>query len=379
MTVPGTAAQAATAGTATAAQAATAQAAAARTAAKPDPTPAAAGAGTPASRAGGGPAIHVDGLTKKFGDFTAVDAISFDVRHGEIFGFLGPNGAGKTTTIRMLATLMPPSSGRAMLNGFDVVHQQVRVRESIGLVFQDNSLDDRLSANENLYFHALMYDMPAAEFEPRVREVLSMVDLLDRRHAIVRTFSGGMRRRLEIARGLLHHPAVLFLDEPTVGLDPQTRAAIWEHVRRLRDGFGVTVFMTTHYMDEAENCDRIAIIDHGHIVALGSPEELKASAGEDIMSVGAADPQALAPAIASRYGVEVTQGPDGLRFDVKDGAAFIPRLTADFPGQIRSVSVHRPTLDDVFLQLTGRAIRDEEASGLDHMRMHARAWGGGRR
>jgi ABC-2 type transport system ATP-binding protein len=367
----------ATAGTATTTQRATVQGPAARTVATPAGP--AAGTGPAASRAGAGPAIRVDGLTKKFGDFTAVDAISFDVRYGEIFGFLGPNGAGKTTTIRMLATLMPPSSGRAVLNGFDVVHQQVKVRESIGLVFQDNSLDDRLSANENLYFHALMYDMPAAEFEPRVREVLSMVDLLDRRHAIVRTFSGGMRRRLEIARGLLHHPAVLFLDEPTVGLDPQTRAAIWEHVKRLRDGFGVTVFMTTHYMDEAENCDRIAIIDHGHIVALGSPEELKASVGEDIMSVGAADPQALAPAIAARYGVEVSQGPDGLRFDVKDGAAFIPRLTADFPGQIRSVSVHRPTLDDVFLQLTGRAIRDEEASGLDQMRMHARAWGGGRR
>jgi ABC-2 type transport system ATP-binding protein len=329
--------------------------------------------------AGSRAAIVVDRLTKRFGDFTAVDAIAFEVRHGEIFGFLGPNGAGKTTTIKMLSTLLPPTSGRAILNGFDVVHQQVKVRESIGLVFQDNSLDDRLSANENLYFHALMYDMPGAEFEARAREVLAMVDLLDRRNAIVRTFSGGMRRRLEIARGLLHHPAVLFLDEPTVGLDPQTRAAIWEHVKKLRDEFGVTVFMTTHYMDEAENCDRIAIIDHGHIVALGSPEELKRSAGEDIMSVGAVDPDALAPAIAARYGVQVTRGPDGLRFDVKDGGAFIPQLTADFPGQIRSVSVHRPTLDDVFLKLTGRAIRDEEASGMDAMRIHARAWGGGRR
>jgi ABC-2 type transport system ATP-binding protein len=324
-------------------------------------------------------AVHVDRLTKKFGEFTAVDAISFDVRKGEIFGFLGPNGAGKTTTIKMLSTLLPPTSGTAILNGFSVVHQQVKVRESIGLVFQDNSLDDRLTANENLYFHALMYDMPGSEFEPRVREVLEMVDLLDRRNAIVRTFSGGMRRRLEIARGLLHRPAVLFLDEPTVGLDPQTRAAIWLHVRKLRDEFGVTVFMTTHYMDEAENCDRIAIIDHGHIVALGSPDELKRGAGEDIMSVGAVDPATLAPAIAARYGVEVTTAGDELRFDVRDGAEFIPRLTADFQGQIRSVSVHRPTLDDVFLKLTGRAIRDEEASGMDMMRMHARAWGGGRR
>jgi ABC-2 type transport system ATP-binding protein len=324
-------------------------------------------------------AIRVERLTKRFGDFTAVDAISFDVRRGEIFGFLGPNGAGKTTTIKMLATLLPPTSGRAVLNGYDVARQPVKVRESIGLVFQDNSLDDRLSANENLYFHALMYDVPASEFEARVREVLGTVDLLDRRHSVVRTFSGGMRRRLEIARGLLHRPVVLFLDEPTVGLDPQTRAAIWDHVRRLREESGVTVFMTTHYMDEAENCDRIAIMDRGRIVALGSPEELKRGAGEDIMTVGAVDAAALAPAIAARYGVEVKPGPDGLRFGVRDGAAFIPRLTADFPGQIRSVSVHRPTLDDVFLQLTGRAIRDEEGSAMDVMRMHARMWGGGRR
>ncbi len=336
-------------------------------------------ADTSPQQPGAEPAIRVEGLTKRFGDFTAVDGISFEVRRGEIFGFLGPNGAGKSTTIQMLSTLLPPTAGRAWLAGHDVAREQVKVRQSIGLVFQDPSLDSNLTANENLYFHALMYDLPAGLFEERARDVLRMVDLLDRRNGIVRTFSGGMRRRLEIARGLLHHPHVLFLDEPTVGLDPQTRAAIWQHVRALRDQAGVTVFMTTHYMDEAENCDRIAIIDRGRIVALGSPEELKRGAGQDIMTVGAADPAGLAPAIASRYGVEVRTGPDGLRFDVPDGASFIPRLTADFPGQIRSVSVHRPTLDDVFLQLTGRAIREEEASGMDFMRQAARAWGGRRR
>jgi ABC-2 type transport system ATP-binding protein len=326
-----------------------------------------------------GAIIEVDGLTRRFGDFTAVRGIAFAVGRGEIFGFLGPNGAGKSTTIKMLSTLLPPTSGRATLAGFDVTREAVRVRQSIGLVFQDNSLDDRLTAEENLYFHALLYDVPREEYAARVEAVLGMVDLLDRRRSVVRTFSGGMRRRLEIARGLLHRPQVLFLDEPTVGLDPQTRNAIWRHVRRLRDEGGVTVFMTTHYMDEAENCDRIAVIDHGEIVALGSPEELKRRMGGDVVLIGSGDREALAQAVEARYGVAVQQTGEGLRLQVPDGAAFVPRLAADFPGLIQSVSVRRPTLDDVFLSLTGRAIREEEATGLDRMRLLANAWRGGRR
>ena len=326
-----------------------------------------------------GAIIEVERLTRDFDGLKAVDEISFTVGHKEIFGFLGPNGAGKTTTINMLCTLLKPTSGRGTLNGYDIVTQQDEVRQSIGIVFQDPTLDDQLTARENLEFHAMLYNVPREEREQRARRVLEMVGLTQRAGDKVETYSGGMKRRLEIARGLMHYPHVLFLDEPTIGLDPQTRSSIWEHVHELKRQYDITVFLTTHYMDEAENCDRIAIIDHGHIVALGSPEELKRGSGEDIMSVGAVDPDALAPAIAARYGVEVAKVPDGLRFEVRDGAAFIPQLTADFPGQIRSVSVHRPTLDDVFLKLTGRAIRDEEASGLDQMRMHARAWGGGRR
>src|SRR5438552_11881989 len=206
--------------------------------------------------------IHVEDLVKKFGQITAVDNIHLDVEPGQIFGFLGPNGAGKSTTIKILATLLRPTAGKAVVAGFDVLTNPNEVRRSIGLVFQDQSLDDRLTAQENLWFHAMLYDLPSSVFVERADDVLRLIDLLDRRHSLVRTFSGGMKRRLEIARGLLHHPRVLFLDEPTVGLDPQTRNAIWEHVRTLRSEVGIAVFMTTHYMDEAENCDRIAVIDH---------------------------------------------------------------------------------------------------------------------
>ncbi|HEY5494721.1 MAG TPA: ATP-binding cassette domain-containing protein, partial [Candidatus Anoxymicrobiaceae bacterium] len=211
--------------------------------------------------------VKVDDLVKNFGNLVAVNHVSFDVNRGEIFGFLGPNGAGKTTTINMLCTLLKPTAGTAVVNKFDIITQRNEVRESIGLVFQDPSLDDRLTARENLEFHAVVYHVPRSVREERIKEVLDMVSLWDRAEDRVETYSGGMKRRLEIARGLLHYPKVLFLDEPTIGLDPQTRNYIWEYIEGLKKREGITIFLTTHYMEEAEHCDRIAVIDLGEIIA----------------------------------------------------------------------------------------------------------------
>ncbi|HEV3260628.1 MAG TPA: ATP-binding cassette domain-containing protein [Gemmataceae bacterium] len=316
--------------------------------------------------------IRVQGLVKKFGDFTAVGGIDFEVNAGEIFGFLGPNGAGKSTTIKMLATLLRPSGGTAELAGFDVLAQPNQVRQSIGMVFQDPSLDERLTAEENLRFHALLYNVPRQVYAERVEQLLDMVGLTERRKSLVRTFSGGMKRRLEIARGLLHYPRVLFLDEPTVGLDPQTRKAIWDHVRRLRDQVGITVFMTTHYMDEAENCDRIAIIDHGLLQAVDTPAALKRQIGGDMIIVRGDD--RLKDDLAARYGVPVQEVEGELHFQVSAGAEFVPRVVGDFDGRIQSIQVKQPSLDDVFLRLTGRAIREEEVTDLDRLRQGARLW-----
>lgn len=322
--------------------------------------------------------IEVERLVRKFGDLTAVDDISFAVKEGEIFGFVGPNGAGKTTTINVLCTLLRPTSGRATVNGYDVVKQQAEVRRSIGLVFQDPSLDDRLTAEENLDFHATLYNVPRSVKKKRMEEVLRMVELYDRRGDLVRTFSGGMKRRLEMARGLMHYPKVLFLDEPTLGLDPQTRNRIWEYLLELREREGITIFMTTHYMDEAEYADRIAIIDYGKIVALDTPDNLKGMVGGDIISAKVRDDRAAARRIEERYGVEVRSTKDGLYFEVANGEEFIPRFVMDFKSEILAVSLRRPTLDDVFLKLTGRQIREEEASSRDRMRTRMR-WHGMRR
>ncbi|HXF72705.1 MAG TPA: ATP-binding cassette domain-containing protein [Actinomycetota bacterium] len=306
-------------------------------------------------------AISVRGLVKRYGEVEAVAGVDFEVGRGELFGFLGPNGAGKTTTINVLCTLARPTAGEARVAGYDVVRQRDQVRSMIGLVFQDTTLDGYLTGWQNLRFHAELYGVPRGEFEERARRLLEMVELWDRRDDLVRTYSGGMMRRLEIARGLLHTPAVLFLDEPTIGLDPQTRASIWDYVRELRQREDVTIFFTTHYMDEAEVCDRIAIIDHGRIVALDTPEALKASVGKDRVQITTEDDTRAIAALRDRFGVEAGIHDGAVTFSVPEGERFVPRLFAELGVPIRSVAVARPTLDDVFLAYTGRTIRDAEA------------------
>lgn len=266
-----------------------------------------------------GSVIEVSHLVKKFGDFTAVSDISFEVQKGEIFAFLGPNGAGKSTTIKVLTTLLQPTSGTIRVNGYDPVTNQSKVRSSFGIVFQDPSLDDELTAYENMDYHGILYGLSQSLRKRRVEELMRIVDLWDRRSSLVKTYSGGMRRRLEIARGLLHHPTIFFLDEPTLGLDPQTRNQMWEYVEKLNKQEQITVFFTTHYMEEAERiAQRIAIIDHGKIIATGTAAELKKQTGKN-------------------------------------------------------------NLEDAFLSFTGRKIRDEEASGIDRLRMRHQLWRGGHR
>jgi ABC-2 type transport system ATP-binding protein len=308
-------------------------------------------------------AIEVVGLQKSFGEIEAVRGVSFEVARGEVFGFLGPNGAGKTTTINMLCTLAKPTGGSALVAGHDVVHERDDVRRNIGLVFQDPTLDGYLTGRQNLQLHAELYGVQSQLIEPRMRQVLEMVDLWDRRDGVVATFSGGMRRRLEIARGLMHSPRVLFLDEPTIGLDPQTRSSIWRYIRELQEAEEITIFMTTHYMDEAEFCDRIAIMDRGEIVVLDTPEALKASVGADRVRIQTDDDAAAIAALAERFDVEATVSEGAVTFFVPSGEEFVPRLFAELGLPIRSVSVSRPTLDDVFMTYTGSSIRDAETDG----------------
>ena len=324
------------------------------------------------------PAITVAGLTKNDGEIEAVRGIDFEVPVGETFGFLGPNGAGKSTTIKMLCTLARPTSGSARVAGHEVTSERDAVRRNIGLVFQDTTLDNYLTGTQNLKFHAALYGVPAAAVEPRMRQGLEMVGLWDRRDSVVMTYSGGMKRRLEIARGLLHAPHVLFLDEPTVGLDPQTRASIWEYINELKRREDITIFLTTHYMDEAEHCDRIAIIDHGQIVAIDTPEALKASVGKDRVQIHTADDQAAIAELAREFGIEAAMHEGAVTFSVASGEQFVPQLFGALSVPIKSVSVSRPTLDDVFMNYTGTTIRDAEASGTDQMRQMAAAFRGRR-
>ncbi|MBU2566381.1 ATP-binding cassette domain-containing protein [Patescibacteria group bacterium] len=312
--------------------------------------------------------IKVENLTKKFKDFTAVDQINFTVEKGEIFGFLGPNGAGKSTTISMLSTLLLPTSGKASINEYNIQTQTNDVRKSIGLVFQDPSLDDKLTAEENLRFHARLYDVPKEKYEARLEEVLKLVDLWDRKNDRINIFSGGMKRRLEIARGLIHYPAVLFLDEPTIGLDPQTRSHLWEYILTLKKEKQMTIFMTTHYMNEAEYCDRIAIIDNGKIVAIDTPANLKRSIGGDIITINTSENEKLQKELAGLKDIVFKHVNGEWVLEVKDGESFLPHLLQQITTPIQNVTLRKPSLDDVFLKLTGRKIREEDASDTDKMR-----------
>jgi ABC-2 type transport system ATP-binding protein len=314
------------------------------------------------------PAVEVESLVKRFGDFAAVDDVSFSVEPGELFGFLGPNGAGKTTTISILCTLLTPSGGAARVAGFDVATEPGAVRSSIGLVFQEITLDDYLTGAENLKFHAVLYGCPPRQVRERAAPLLEMVGLTDRADQQVRFYSGGMKRRLEIARGLLHSPRVLFLDEPTIGLDPQTRAHIWAYVDTLREREDTTMFLTTHYMDEAERCDRIAIIDQGKIVAIDTPSALKASIGSDVVTIETADDAMALEQVARGLAIDGEVTDSGLRLRVPDGEGFVPRLFEHLSVGIRNVNVRRPSLDDVFMEYTGRDIRDAEAGVNDQFK-----------
>jgi ABC-2 type transport system ATP-binding protein len=298
--------------------------------------------------------IEVKDLTKRFGSLVAVDALSFMVERGEVFGLLGPNGAGKTTTLSMLSTILKITSGTAIVNGFDVAKQPSEVRRSIGIVFQEPSIDDRLTGRENLEMHANLYAVPGTEKEERIREVLKLVELEGRADSLMRTYSGGMRRRLEIARGLIHHPKVLFLDEPTLGLDPQTRDHIWNYIMELSKRENITMVLTTHYMEEADKlCDRIAIVDYGKIIALDEPKRLKEGLEGDIITVKTGMAEELSHKLKEMNSVkDMKEREAELKLIVKDGEKFIPRvveIAANSGIHIESMSIHEPTLEDVFM------------------------------
>jgi len=321
-------------------------------------------------------AVETEALRKEYGELVAVESLDLKIEEGEIFGLLGPNGAGKTTTLSMLATLVKPTSGTGRVNGYDIVKHPDLVRQSIGIVFQDPSSDDILTGRENLYLHALMFGVPKNERRQKIEHVLGLVDLQDRADDIVKKYSGGMRRRLELARGLLHNPRILFLDEPTLGLDPQTREHIWAYIENLVKSERVTVIVTTHYMDEADRlCNRVAIIDNGKIGALDKPSALKTKVGGEIIKL-----RTRAPKLESikdlDYVSSVAQSGSTLLLTVKDASAHLQEILAKI-GNVDSVEVRTPTLNDVFLHYTGREIREESGEGGVFERI-ARARAGGR-
>jgi ABC-2 type transport system ATP-binding protein len=321
------------------------------------------------------PAIETFNLTRRFDDIVAVDNINIQVNNGELFGLLGPNGAGKTTLINMLSTMITPSNGSAQVWGADITKQPSEVRKNIGMVFQGTTLDDRLTGKENLDLHGRLYGLPKQLRKQRIADVLELVELNDKADVIVKTYSGGMMRRLEIARGLMHHPKVLFLDEPTLGLDPQTRNHIWDYIRQLNKEKNVTILLTTHYMEEADHlCNRIAIIDFGQVKALDTPENLKNALGGDVIIL-TVETGELALRLFDLYNKNgsagsVQQKDSSIFITIKNGAGQIPhvlKIASDAGINVLSVDLHRPTLDDVFLSYTGRAIREEGTSSVDRI------------
>ena len=326
-------------------------------------------------------AIKVENLVKKFNGFVAIDYISFEVKKGELFGLLGPNGAGKTTTINILSTLLKQTSGYAEVAGYDISKDKNNVRKSIGIVFQEPALDNKLTGKENLEFHAMMYGMGKEERRSRIKEVLELVELRDKGDVLVENYSGGMKRRLEIARGLIHRPKVLFLDEPTLGLDAQTRRHIWEYIKKLNKEEGVTIILTTHYMEEADFlCDRIAIIDHGKIIAMDTPERLKDKLGGDIITFEVEkDSDKFMNEINKLDFVKSVKKHDSkLTIMVEQGEKRIPELIdmAQKNGvKVKSVSLHKPSLEDVFLHFTGKTIREQEAGQKERVRKSMRRFG----
>jgi len=327
-------------------------------------------------------AIKVENLVKKFNGFTAVDNISFSVDKGEVFGLLGPNGAGKTTTINVLSTMLGATSGYTELAGYDVSKHKNEVRRSIGVVFQDPALESKLTGRENLEFHSMMYGLGKKDRDERIDEVLDLVELADKAGLLVEKYSGGMKRRLEIARGLIHRPKVLFLDEPTLGLDTQTRRHIWDYVKKLNKEIGTTIILTTHYMEEADYlCDRIAIIDHGKIVALDTPEKLKEVLGGDVISLQVSgDASGFIKRVREFDWVKNVKPRDDLiDLMVENGEKRIAEIVCMAPQYsvtVTSVNLHRPSLEDVFLNYTGKTIREHEASSLDRGRVMRRMHGG---
>lgn len=287
-----------------------------------------------------------------------VKGIQFEVEEGEFFAFLGPNGAGKSTTINMMCTMLLPSSGNIIVDGYDAVKEEDRVRNSIGIVFQENTLDGNLTAYENLLMHCKFYKIPKAERKDRIDHVLKTVALLERKNQKVKAFSGGMKRRLEIARAILHQPKVLFLDEPTVGLDVQTRQYIWDYILELKENKKITIFLTTHQMEEAEPCDRIAIMDYGQIIALDTPKQLKENLGGDVIQIGTDSPEKLIEEIKTKYQIEAKCQEKTVSFYIDKGNYFIADFLKDITTEIDSVQIHQPTLNDVFLKLTGRDMRE---------------------
>ena len=310
-------------------------------------------------------AISIQNLIHRYGDHTALDGVSFDVRTAELFGLLGPNGSGKTTMFRILSTLMVPVGGRAVIRGYDVAKDASELRRHIGVVFQAQSIDVKLTAAENLRHQGHLYGLHGRALTLRIDEVLQRVGLADRAKEKAETFSGGMQRRLELAKGLLHHPSVLLLDEPTTGLDPGARIDLWQYLHILRDQEKVTVLVTTHLMEEAGRCDRLAFLNHGKLVALGTPLELKQEIGGDVIVLDARDPESLADRIRIRFNTEAHVIQNQVRLERKEGHRFITDLVESYPGEIEAISVSKPSLEDVFIRRTGHRFWTDHGEEVD--------------